>query len=158
MLTRVDRLFTILACIGIAVALTFADTSAQYLKYRDPKTPRNADGTPNMTAPAPRLADGKPDLGGLWNATDGRFLTNLSKRAGIDPGFTPWAAALFKERQENEGRDRPAGRCLPHTIPNAMLVPNYPWKVVQTPGTHDHPVRELHPVPSDLHRRARLPH
>jgi hypothetical protein len=134
MLTRIDRPLTILACIGIAVALTCASASAQYLKYRDPKTPRNADGTPNMTAPAPRLADGKPDLGGLWNATDGRFLTNLSKRAGIDPGFTPWAAALFKERQENEGRDRPAGRCLPHTIPNAMLVPNYPWKVVQTPG------------------------
>ncbi|MGH8649576.1 MAG: hypothetical protein ACREUP_09770, partial [Burkholderiales bacterium] len=41
---------------------------------------------------------------------------------------------LFKERQENEGRDRPAGRCLPHTIPNAMMVPNYPWKIVQTPG------------------------
>jgi len=51
-----------------------------------------------------------------------------------NPPFTEWAAALFKERQENEGRDRPAGRCLPHTIPNAMLVPNYPWKVVQTPG------------------------
>ena len=120
--------------IATLIAFSCASVSAQYLKYRDPKTPRNADGTPNMTAPAPRLADGKPDLGGLWNATDGRFLTNLSQRAGIDPGFTPWAAELFKERQENEGRDRPAGRCLPHTIPNAMLVPNYPWKVVQTPG------------------------
>src|SRR5678815_3198306 len=83
--------------IAALVALAGASVSAQYLKYRDPKTPRSADGSPNMTAPALRLPDGKPDLGGLWNATDGRFLTNLSKRAGVEPPFTPWAAALFKE-------------------------------------------------------------
>ncbi|HZN78202.1 MAG TPA: hypothetical protein VFC01_00730 [Mycobacterium sp.] len=111
-----------------------AVTAAQYLKHRDPKIPRTADGKPNLTAPAPRTADGKPDLSGLWNAVDGRFLSNISQRAGVTAPFTPWAAALFKERQENQGRDRPAGFCLPHTVPTAMLVPNYPWKVVQTPG------------------------
>jgi hypothetical protein len=86
-----------------------------------------------MTAPTPRLPDGKVDLGGLWNAVDGRFLTNISRRAGVEAPFTPWAAALFKERQENQGRDRPAGFCLPHSVPSAMLIPNYPWKIVQTP-------------------------
>ena len=130
-----------------ALALVFAMTlaalkgspydvtaSAQYLNRPDPKTPRLPNGKPNMTAPAPRLASGQIDLGGLWNAVDGRFLTNISKRAGVTPPFTAWGAAQFKEHQDTEGRDRPAGRCLPHTIPDAMLVPNYPWKVIQTPG------------------------
>jgi hypothetical protein len=120
---------------AIAAALLVSTTvSAQYLKHPDPRIPRTPDGKPNLTAPAPRLPDGKPDLQGLWNAADGRFLTNIAKRAGFDAPFQPWAAALFKERQDNEGRDRPAGRCLPHTVPTAMMVPNYPWKVVQTPG------------------------
>jgi hypothetical protein len=122
---------------AVVVVLSFlvaAPAGAQWLKHPDPRTPRTPDGKANLTAPAPRLPDGKPDLGGLWNAVDGRFLTNITKRAGIEAPFTPWAAALFKERQDNFGRDRPAGRCLPHTIPTAMLVPNYPWKIVQTPG------------------------
>ena len=127
------RWFFLAALLGTVVLAVPAPAAGQYLKRLDPKTPRLPDGKPNLNAPVPRRADGKPDLNGLWNAVDGRFLTNLSRRAGIEPPFTPWAAALFKERQENEGRDRPAGRCLPHTIPDAMLVPNYPWKVVQSP-------------------------
>jgi hypothetical protein len=122
-----------LLVVAVVVLATVA-TSAQWLKVRDPRIPRHPDGTPNLTAPAPRLPDGKPDLNGLWNAVDGRFLTNISRRAGVTPPFTPWAAALFKERQDNQGRDRPAGFCLPHGIPDAMLIPNYPWKIVQTPG------------------------
>jgi hypothetical protein len=122
------------AVVVLAVSLLVASTvSAQWLKVHDDRIPRNADGTPNLNAPAPRLPDGKPDLNGLWNAANGRFLTNISRAAGVTPPFTPWAEALFKERQANEGRDRPAGFCLPHGIPDAMLVPNYPWKIVQTP-------------------------
>lgn len=121
--------------LAVLVAVMAAPAlDGQWLNRPDPKTPRTADGKPNLTAPAPRAPDGHPDLSGLWNAVDGRFLTNLGKRAGIDVPFTPWGAAVFKERQDTDGRDRPAGRCLPHTIPDAMLVPGYPWKVVQTPG------------------------
>ena len=123
------------ACAVIAALFVVSSAaSAQYLKHPDPRIPRTADGKPNLTAPAPRLPDGKPDLQGLWNAADGRFLTNIARRAGFDAPFQPWAAAVFKERQDNDGRDRPAGRCLPHTVPTAMMVPNYPWKVVQTTG------------------------
>jgi hypothetical protein len=122
------------ALLALAVGLCAWPATSQYLKRLDPKTPRLPDGKPNLSAPIPRLPDGRVDLGGLWNAVDGRFLTNISRRAGIEPPFQPWAAALFKERQGNEGRDRPSGMCLPKTIPDAMLVPNYPWKVVQTPG------------------------
>ncbi len=118
----------------VALLVVQVPASAQWLTHHDPKIPRTADGKPDLTAPAPRLPDGTPDLNGLWNAVDGRFLTNLPRRAGVDAPFTPWAAAIFKARQDNQGRDRPAGRCLPHTVPTAMLVPGYPWKVLQTPG------------------------
>jgi hypothetical protein len=122
---------------GAALAVLFLLTgavSAQYLKHHDPKLPRTADGKPDLNAPVPRTADGKPDLSGLWNAVDGKFLTNIAQRAGFTAPFQPHAAALFKERQDREGKDRPAGFCLPHTVPSAMLIPNYPWKIVQTPG------------------------
>src|ERR1051325_10237701 len=125
MKTRVALLFMV-AALGVSA-------SAQWLNRPDPKPPRLPNGKPNLTAPAPRTRDGKIDLGGLWNNPDGRFLTDLAKRANITVPFTRGGKALFDERQANAGRDRPAGRCLPHSIPNAMLVPLYPWKIIQTP-------------------------
>src|SRR5687768_14796284 len=41
-------------------------TSAQWAKQRDPKVPVARDGKPNLTAPAPRASDGRPDLSGVW--------------------------------------------------------------------------------------------
>src|SRR5262245_31444271 len=49
--------------IGVALPL-----SAQWLKYPTGGTPRNADGTPNLEAPAPRTREGTPDLAGVWIA------------------------------------------------------------------------------------------
>src|SRR6185295_8130271 len=97
-------------------------------------TPRTADGKANLTAPAPKAADGKPELSGIWRAADGRFLGNL---AASEPGgapFQPWAAALYQERQDNLAKDRPTSRCLPHGIPDAMMVRTGPFKIIQTPG------------------------
>jgi hypothetical protein len=45
--------------------------AAQWLNYPTPGIPRNADGKPNLTAPAPRTADGRPDLTGLWTGFSG---------------------------------------------------------------------------------------
>ena len=65
------------------VAAAVETGSAQWINYPDPGIPRTADGKPNLTAPAQRTRDGKIDLGGLWNNPDGRFLTDLAKRANI---------------------------------------------------------------------------
>src|SRR5215471_7320265 len=105
----------------------------QWVNVPLPNTPRTADGKPNLTSLVPRTSDGKPDLSGLWRNPDGKYLDNIASD-GISVPFQPWAAVLYKERQENFSKDRPSGRCLPHGIPDAMLVPATPFKLVQTPG------------------------
>ena len=52
---------------GLFVFLA-TSTHAQWLHYPTPGTPRNRDGTPNLTARAPRASNGKPDLSGVWQA------------------------------------------------------------------------------------------
>ena len=98
-----------------------------------PNTPRLPNGKPNLAAPAPKTADGKPDLTGIWRNLNGKYLDNIASD-GIQVPFSPEGAALYKERQENFSKDRPSGRCLPHGVPDAMLVPATPFKLVQTPG------------------------
>ncbi len=106
---------------------------AQGLHVPDPRLPRVANGKPNLTAPAPKAPDGKPDLSGIWHIADGKYLRNLTVNGGEAP-LQSGAAALYKERQGYEGKDRPSGRCLPRGVPGSMLVRGRPWKLVQTPG------------------------
>ena len=121
---------------GIAIFFVMAGTvSAQWLNIPLPGTPRTADGAPDLNAPVRRTPDGKPDLSGIWRAAQGRYLANLAadEDAGVPP-FQPWAAALYEERVGNRGKDRPSGRCLPHAVPDNMMVRSGPFKIIQTPG------------------------
>lgn len=118
--------------IGFAFALC-AGASAQGRGDSDPRPPRAPEGKPNLAAPAPKTADGKTDLSGIWRSASGKYLANLAAD-GVQVPFQPWAAAIFKERQRADSKDRPSGRCLPRGVPSMMLVREYPWKIVQTPG------------------------
>ena len=117
----------------VCIAALAIPGQAQWFSLKVPGTPRNADGTANLRAPAPRAADGKPDFSGVWHARDGRAIGNLASAGGVTAPFQPWAAALYKERQDNNGIDRPSGKCLPKSVPDAMTLPPYPFKIVQTP-------------------------
>ena len=104
---------------------------AQWLKIPLPGTPRTPDGKPNLTAPAPKMPDGRPDLSGIWtrNTPGKNYLNNLSV-GGADISMQPWADALYKTRQDTLSKDRPSGVCLPHALPDAMMVSNF--KMVPT--------------------------
>src|SRR5436190_21860574 len=54
--------------ISIALAAGSVCAHAQWLNHPAPGTPRAKDGTPNLLAPAPRAANGRPDLSGVWVA------------------------------------------------------------------------------------------
>jgi hypothetical protein len=117
---------------AVLLALTAAATDAQWLTLRTPGIPRLADGTPNLKAPAPKTADGKPDLSGIWRVPTGKYLANLAADLSEVP-MQPWAERVFKERQDNNGRDRPSAACLPHSVTDfdAHVTPR---KIIQTPG------------------------
>jgi hypothetical protein len=129
----------------VTCALLTTATHSQWLNYPSPVTPRLPDGTPNLSAPAPRGADGKPDLSGVWEVvgdtvmpTDGRIRSKYVYNIAADvPGgapFQPWAKALYDERQKALGVGAPTERCLPHGIPDAMLTRTLPFKMVQMAG------------------------
>jgi hypothetical protein len=109
-----------------------APAAAQWFAYPTPGTPRTADGKPNLTAPAPRTPDGKPDLSGIWTTPSGRWLNNLAAD-GVEVPFKPWALALFKERQANNGKGRPSERCISHGVTDFDALPT-PTKIIQTPA------------------------
>src|SRR5713101_6350812 len=116
-----------------AVLLAFpVPLFAQWLHLPTPGIPRTKDGKPNLSAAAPRTPDGKPDFSGIWKASTTKYLENLGA-GGVQIPMLPWAEKVYKERLENEARDRPSGRCLPHSVTDfdAHFAPK---KLIQTPG------------------------
>jgi len=73
--------------------------------------------------PAPRTADGKPDVSGIW--------INVYNPDSPPPPLQPWADQLHRQRQENDSKDYPGGFCLPANA--APITRAFPYKFVQTP-------------------------
>lgn len=119
---------------AFALVLTATPVFAQWLNYPTPDIPRTKDGRPDLFAAVPRTPDGHPDLSGIWqtpNATT-RYLENL----GVDGAaiqLLPWAQKIYAERQANFAKDRPSGRCLPHSVTD-FDAHHMPKKIVQTRG------------------------
>jgi hypothetical protein len=131
MVEAIARIFIVVTAIMWVVP---SSVMAQWDPYPWKNMPRTADGKVDMNAPARRIADGKPDLSGFWMPDDSvRHLLNLATDIKPeDVPLQPWAAALYKERIDNNGKDHPGVRCLPSGIPEKLNIPDG-LKVVHTP-------------------------
>jgi hypothetical protein len=135
----------------MAAVVCSTTLAAQWPPHPTPGVPRNADGTPNLEAPAPRTADGKLDLTGTWENAwfhRGRIAQPPVSAPGEPPASTffnigagfkdglplqPWAAALLKERSEWNSKDNPDAHCLPMGLMQFHEHPQ-PRKIIQTPS------------------------
>jgi hypothetical protein len=94
---------------------------------------KNIPPAPSLSAPAPRSADGKPDLSGVWQADGQTYFFDLA--AGLKPEdvvMLPWARALQQQREDNVHADDPLARCEPHGVPRINTNGLFPFKIVQT--------------------------
>lgn len=120
---------------------------SQWINYPTPGVPKTPSGLPNLGAPTPIAADGKPDLSGIWEIeNDGGCppygcpdlpLSKEFMNIGVHlPGglpYQPWAAELVKKRMADNGKDDPASRCVPAGAVRLFTFPQY-RKMVQVPG------------------------
>ncbi len=117
--------------LAMILCVTSAFVMAQWPNRPTPGIPRTPDGKPDLAAPAPRSADGKPDLSGVWLVSNGSFyLASELKPEDIQP----WAAALYKQREDDFRRDTDGIHCLPPGPKAGIGLGNFPMKIVQTPN------------------------
>lgn len=129
----------------LGLSLISAAAFAQWINYPIAGTPRTKDGKADLKAPFPKTSDGKPDLSGLWvsrrpaaetrdsNTGVGPDIRSYIEPPNEPPVLLPAAAALFQTRLETFGAGRPSESCLPHSIPDMMLI-GRPFKFVQNPN------------------------
>lgn len=139
------------AALLLSVFALTASAHGQWVHLKTSGIPRNADGTPNVNAPAPKTADGKPDFSGMWVPRDelpcnekerGVQCTELKLTpqviniaTGLKDGlpYQPWAAELVKKRASELGINDPHTHCMPPNYPRAWAFPET-QKILQVPG------------------------
>lgn len=122
----------VVASVFMLSAVMSSPLHAQWLKQPTPGIPRTPAGQPNLSAPAPRAADGKPDLSGVWGFDGGASFFYIA--GGLKPEeIRPAATEAVKHQADNFGRDDAFARCLPEG-PRFNHFLGLPKKIVQTPA------------------------
>jgi hypothetical protein len=110
----------------VVIAAASGSVCAQWFKVPSPRAPRTATGEVDLAAPPPRLANGKPDLSGVWMTAEPLCVirgTAPDQRASeVNPPSRqcPPRTASFSRQSINIGIDMPGG--LPYQSWLATLV------------------------------------
>ena len=118
--------------------------AGQWMNYPTPGIPRLPDGSANLAAKAPKLADGTPDLSGVWAAKCGiydgsrcfvqSYYFDLAQDLPAQAvQMTAWAEGIARQRASRNHVDDPYGYCLPPGVPRIDFGGG-PFKILQTPS------------------------
>jgi hypothetical protein len=117
---------------SVAAVLVALPLAGQWFRIPNPNAPRTKDGRLDLGAPAPRKANGQPDLSGVWEPANLRYLTSLDSD-GVNVPFRPWSMEVFRRNQASEGKADPDANCTFPGVPRIDSVPG-PVKIVEGPG------------------------
>ncbi len=135
-LTTLSAPRTQLTILFLTISLAAPVVNAQWLGYKEPGTPRLPNGKVNLAAPAPKTADGKVDLSGVWES-EGGYFTDLAR--DLKPGevqMLPWAKEVQAAREGNLHQGDLLSECMPPGVPRINMTSvgmTHAFKIVQTP-------------------------
>lgn len=114
--------------VAAAFSILTSTAEGQWLKLPTVGLPRLPGGAPDIAAPAPRTADGRPDFTGLWTSPERRVTASPSE-------LHPWVNEAARGHAENFFKARPMFRCLPSGPATfGQSTGGGVWKrIVQTP-------------------------
>jgi len=133
-MTSVSHRKSVLAVAAAVVAAIWLMTSTAGAQWRNlpmDGVPVGANGKPDMNAPTPKTASGKPDLSGIYQPNY-RFFANLAADVGLaNVPMTPEARKIQEARATGLlGYEEPDAHCLPQGVPKINSAP-VPFRIVQ---------------------------
>jgi hypothetical protein len=159
---KLNNTISTISAILVALVAGAAMLVAQWPEHRT-EGPRTESGQLDLKAPAPRAADGHPDLSGLWQPMRRNFGGGRGNAKGKEKGkaappprvpgeppaaqfgdlgvgfehglpYTEWGRKTRDERKANNSKDNPDANCRPLGL---MQLHTHPFekKIVQGNGT-----------------------